>query len=694
MVDVLKIKRNVARMVDQGAPESEIDAYVAAEGVTPQILRAVPAPKYDEKAATDRMYEGRARAERDAHPTRTAVRDKMQALVEGSPIGSWFDEGIATLASVLPESMGGQSYADAKGVLDADRRIREAEATKVGTLPVVGDVTTNGLTKVAGGILSAPMVPVANVFKGTSLLPQMGNAAVTGAVAGGIYGAGEGEGADRIANAAIGAGVGAAGGAVIAPVARGLGNAAEYVGNRLQGLPQELSGIHKGAVKRLARAAADDDLVNRYSGQVADLGPEGMLADMGTNLRGQAEAIANQPGAGKRIILDADKARMQGADARIRQDINAAFGPEQNLVQLERTTVDAANRASGPYFQQFHGMAVPFTQRLQDVWARIPRRIMQNAQEMAQVRGEAFQSANGEPTAIAWDYVKRAIQDEIDLNGARSGMGGALTDLDNALRQAVDATISPNNPAASVWARGRALAGDGKQFQQGLAEGGGVFSRPKTHSPDQVAEDLANATPVYTTGYRAGARGDLANMMNDAGTQFGPAGDKAARKGLWSPNAERKVRQLSSTPDAADAVLRRRNAESTFGETHNALTANSATARRLQAQEEFPNPASKAGGHGTAVTWEGAVTDLAKKGLDALTLGARKERLQAIAENAARVLSATGMQRDQYFNGLRTYLQGRGVSAQQAKRITDAVEAMLLAEVPNAAGAATSPATR
>lgn len=38
--DFAKIKRNIQRMIDQGAPESEIDQYVASEGVTAEQLRA------------------------------------------------------------------------------------------------------------------------------------------------------------------------------------------------------------------------------------------------------------------------------------------------------------------------------------------------------------------------------------------------------------------------------------------------------------------------------------------------------------------------------------------------------------------------------------------------------------------------------------------------------------------------------
>lgn len=45
MTDYARVKRNIAKMIAAGAPESEIDQYVASEGVTPAQLRGQSAPK-------------------------------------------------------------------------------------------------------------------------------------------------------------------------------------------------------------------------------------------------------------------------------------------------------------------------------------------------------------------------------------------------------------------------------------------------------------------------------------------------------------------------------------------------------------------------------------------------------------------------------------------------------------------------
>ena len=44
MPDTSRIKRNITKMIESGAPSHEIDAYVASEGVTPEILRGEKVP--------------------------------------------------------------------------------------------------------------------------------------------------------------------------------------------------------------------------------------------------------------------------------------------------------------------------------------------------------------------------------------------------------------------------------------------------------------------------------------------------------------------------------------------------------------------------------------------------------------------------------------------------------------------------
>jgi hypothetical protein len=60
MADIGRVKRNIQKMIDLGAPETDIDAYVAEEGLTAEQLRAAPAaaPQTNPQAAA--AAEGRS----------------------------------------------------------------------------------------------------------------------------------------------------------------------------------------------------------------------------------------------------------------------------------------------------------------------------------------------------------------------------------------------------------------------------------------------------------------------------------------------------------------------------------------------------------------------------------------------------------------------------------------------------------
>ena len=59
MADIARIKGNISKMIAQNAPESDIDAYVASEGVSLEDLKKSAAPeptldKYQQAAIEER----------------------------------------------------------------------------------------------------------------------------------------------------------------------------------------------------------------------------------------------------------------------------------------------------------------------------------------------------------------------------------------------------------------------------------------------------------------------------------------------------------------------------------------------------------------------------------------------------------------------------------------------------------------
>src|SRR5262245_31768278 len=53
MADIARIKGNISKMIAQNAPEADIDAYVASEGVSLDQLKASASPDKYQQAAID-----------------------------------------------------------------------------------------------------------------------------------------------------------------------------------------------------------------------------------------------------------------------------------------------------------------------------------------------------------------------------------------------------------------------------------------------------------------------------------------------------------------------------------------------------------------------------------------------------------------------------------------------------------------
>lgn len=710
MADVDKIKRNIGRMIDAGAPESDIDAYLSSEGVTIDQLKA---PKYDEAAAKDRMYEGRARAMRAKSPTMTGVRDTVTRFVEGTPIGSFFDEAMAGVSSVLPKSLGGMPYSDAKGLLDAERRIRDAESTKLATLPLVGDVTAGGVNKLAGAVASAPLAPVARVFQGATLLPRAGNVALSGAGYGGFYGAGEGNTAsERGRNAAIGTGVGLGVGAVAAPVAQGLGNAVGAIRNRATRLPQEIAGRNRAAVDRVIDTAQMDNLTPQMAGQNARLlGPEAMLLDAGENLTTVAEGLAQQPGPARNAIVQARQGLQQGAPQRIDQTLNQNLGDPVNIEASIANIRANTTAQAGPLYEQFYQMRVPQSRDLERVVGRIRRAVpgaFSTAQRMAvgdgtdprflanlvddpmtQLTGRQGTRMQRMWQGIELDYLKRAVDDAARATPRGSNENRILTGLARQLRNVVDETVSPGNPAASPWAQARAIAGEDIGVREALEQGYGVF-RGGGRNPEQVAADMAGMSVAETEAFRAGGRTELRDMMGRAATNFGPSGDRTARRALNSEFNRANI-QTMTTPQGANRILDRINTENTLADNSNQILGNSATPRRQATRDIIPrqyDAASMKELRGTSIS--GLAMEAVGRIANTLTAGALNARNRAIALDMAEMLIAQGARREQIVRGLAAYARNNRLNAQQREAISQVARDVLRSTAQPAISGATS----
>lgn len=619
--------------------------------------------------------------------------DVVRNLARGTPLGSsWLDEANAATSAGLHKISGGYAgapYDEAIAYQRATDRAIDNESTKI-----AGPITAGDLTKVVGGIASVPVAPVAAAFRGATMLPQMGNALLTGLGYGALYGAGQGEDTttNRLLEAGKGAAIGGALGPASVPVARGVGNALGYAADMFRRTPQALRGYERGAVNALARSTTDDALAARYQQQVADLGPEGMLADMGGNLRGQAGALANQPGAGQRAITDALNTRREGAAGRITTDVDQALGPAANIPETINATQQHYRAQAAPHRQQFQQNPVPYTQQLDDTLQLLAQNepaVIRSAERLAAMDNRsgpqqwfARQQPDGTyqiervPNATEWDYIKRALDGMAHGTSANGNDRRIFGGLAARVRGQVDEAISPGAPQDSPWARARALEAEDFQIRDSVDAGRGAFNRNLT--PDQMRAEMygvgqppqGGMTPPALAGYQVGARDQVRTIMGTAATAHGENAATGARKALGSDYAREKL-DLIAGPQAAGQLTRRLDAETVFEQTRQGAIGNSATAGRQAAQKEFPlpvTPKDKQADIG-GKSGSGMVMGAAYRMLSVLGSGTINERNARIARDAAEMLIAQGQARDNVANAIFAYSQTRALSQQQRRSI-------------------------
>lgn len=671
-------------LADAGAQPKGWDSFPLEHGIDfkgpdDQVRKAIAGLPEGQRKGAYRMW-AKAKVAADK-PNRSTAASIGMNLAAGTPIGSFLDE----MAGAYSAATGG-SYDEGKASYEARQKAAEDESTSLGTLPLIGEVKTSGVQKVLGGILSAPLSPVASIVKGTTMLPRIANSMATGAGYGALYGAGEGEGADRAVNAAKGVGIGAGIGVAAPVIASGVSKAAAGVKSMASPLPKELQQFSKGAVDRVGAGLEADDLASKMAQKAAELGPDGMLADMGPNLRSQAGALANQPGEAKSVLTSAIEGRRAEAPARIDKAMTGALGSPRNIPDFIETWTKGRKQDAAPFYAQFYTTPIKPTPQLASLLERADAAgAVKKAAEKMRMQGIDPNDASN--NGMFMDLIKRSVDDLAFAAGQGTDDARILKGLSNEIRKEVDGILVNQGAVAphpdtgkptGVWEIARYYASDYKRTQDAIEAGQKAFSTG-VH-PDQMAADLAKMNPLDQTTFRYGARDAARTKMGNAGAAYGPSGDVAARRAFQSDFSKDKMRQIVGDQRAGelDRVLK---AESEFARTQDDVLRNSKTADRLAAQELYPSPA---GSKDTAFrlgqrSLTGTGMELVYRMGNTLMGGALNERRAKIASDAAEMLIAQGADRDQISRALIQYMGSKKLTQQQADNLDRFMRSFLTA---------------
>ena len=563
----------------------------------------------------------------------------------------------------------------------------------------IGRGVASAIPYVATGVGAAALTAgrgLANVALGQGLAG--GLTSIYGDVASTAMGSDEGIEAEK---AALAAGLGAAG----PVVGRAAGDAYQFVKNRVGGAPDALQEFGRGAVNRVGDLIQSDRLLSVDLPQRArQLGPEGMIGDMGDNLREATGALARVPGQNQRIVTDAVvRDRRVGAPDRIREGVNQALGQEGNQTAFVEAQRVARNKQAAPLYQQFHQMALPETGQLAATIDIIRRGVPGAFNEarlvaikdgiderfLTRLVDDPMTALTGQQTsqqgARIWtgaelDYLKRAVDKAANKAAADADRTGAgqLGGIARRLRTQVDEMISPDPQDAtqSPWAQARAISGEGLEAEEALEQGSNVFTSKR--DPFETQAQLDDLSAFGRDVFLRGARDDVRRTMGRASSAYGPTGDLKARAQFQNDFNQENLGIIAG-PRAAERLGRVIDNETTFARTYDSVASNSATSAREAAKKAIPGGATNESSFAAEAGKKGPVgiaTEAVFKFADALTNGAIGRRNEVLRTGMARLLTLRGAERDAAIAALNEIRAQRGTNAEVARVIDRAINAL------------------
>ncbi|MER8745867.1 hypothetical protein NKH54_22695 [Mesorhizobium sp. M1004] len=529
------------------------------------------------------------------------IRTGSGGILEGIPIvGPMIRGGVERAAAATIAGMSDETYDQVLKRIQAGTIAEKSMNPKLDRASQVSGA-------VAGTIPAMAAAPGAFGIGAATNLGKFGMGALSGAVINGADSAvrSGGDARESIKGGLIGGGLGLAAPIVAPLVGRGVKAIADSV--NLSAVAKAL-GLDKSAAKVLASAVRQDAV---EPGALALIGKDGMLMDLGPNLRHTAGAIAATPGEGKAVVRGAIGARDADANWRIRSALDDTLGEAPTPSRI----IDRANRNQqllAPEYREALRDAgpvdtLPIARYLETEAQTLrgePQKLIQRVRAMLDHQPTPAEvtraRANGQPapgTTLVNDAgellnTRHAIDDMLETTQGTNAVNALTT-----ARQAVDDELRASVPGIKeVDAKYAELA----RQKEGVQRGQTVLSSGReAPRPDELATEFRqgalpqgmqvgpSAVPVRL---REGARAEIERIV---GTN---ANDRVALQRLIKGEGDWNRARLSTLfgSDKASAIIDLLDREKLFADTSNIVSRNSETAARVAAREAI-DPSSGGG---------------------------------------------------------------------------------------------------
>lgn len=471
------------------------------------------------------------------------VDDTVRMLANGATFG-FADEIAAKLGSAT--GIGGNA-GDYQGNLSSQR---ERDDDIMARMPL-----TSMIAKMVGAVAS-PVTKVIGSGVNAVRAPGLINYAMQGGLGGSLAGAGESTEGNRGAGALTGGAFGTAFGVAFPAAINGLSALGRGVANRFTAPSTQAS-------RKIVDAFARDGLsVDDAVSQLQTLGDDAAIADLGGNVRGLAEAAAQQPGAAAKAAEQL-RVRQFGQGDRLTNGALKILGAES----LDDLIAQRAAKA-GPLYEKAFSSQVPvYNDKINRLLQspEIKKGIKQGIQIVA---NEA--DAMGAPVRLQ-DYAITGFNEAGDpiiggvptlrlLDAAKRGLDDILQSGGERVRDPVKNSLTQYG--RSIDGLRRALINE----MDGLTDGTYKAARQAWSGPSDVIEAVSLINKTVETA-RDGS--DITGRL------FG------------SPAAREKLRKLFPDKPAFDRFAKLVQAEKTYAETTRQILGNSRTAFRQAAQDEM-----------------------------------------------------------------------------------------------------------
>lgn len=622
MADIARIKGNIAKMIAQNAPEADIDAYVASEGVTLDQLKGSAAPDKYKQAAID-----------DNAKLKAAGRDPSAGLARLGVQGATFNAADEILAGLrTPFEMAkrgtwdpreGYNYAKASEDLSLEEG-RKAAGWGAPTAEILGGIFSGAGLAGRGISFARGLAP--NAGLGARSLASAGDAAAMGAIAG----AGEGNTfGERASNGLLGAGIGlGVGGATPSVLAIGKQAFSPILSNIRARVNPE--GFARSQVARGVTESGQtpQDIADAVARAQAE--GQGMftLADaMGNSGQRMLSTTARAPGRARTDVVEFLDQRQAGQGRRISNTLAEGFDAPQTAAQARAAMTQARDAAADTAYGAVRNNAgradlVPTLNNLDRNIGTMPGQVVTAANDSVEAVLTPFRQRLARVNPDDFEAVQRIRYDMADAaqNARQSGYGNRARLIGQAVRE-LDASMEGASQGYRQANRNFAQA---SRDIEAIDLGRDAALRGRT---EDIIPQFQGMTQQGQRAFRTGYSDPLIQQA-----QGGAFGANKARPLINDAFAD----ESRAMAPGADLMQRRVGRENTMFQTRNAAMGNSKTAENL-ADDAAMGVDPTLIGQVLSGNWGGAIRSTLSAGQNVLT-----GNTAAVREEVARLLLQRG----------------------------------------------------